>query len=119
MLIDGQITYVRLTSAAKHLPLADNKKVHIKTLKRWVTKGVGGVRLRAKKIGGIWHTTTEWLNEFQESLTRKSLKQPIVDPKAMERQDTRDLRELKRRYGFNVRSFGQKAVEQAACGNAG
>jgi hypothetical protein len=44
-----------------------------KTVRRWVSRGVkvdgGAVRLRAVKLGGLWHSTESWAREFREALT--------------------------------------------------
>ena len=47
-----------LAEAAKYMRQNKGRRVHIKTLLRWIKKGLkGGVHLNAEKIGGVWHTS--------------------------------------------------------------
>ena len=39
----------------------------------WITKGVNGVRLDARKFGGLWVVTQAALDDFLKALTAKSL----------------------------------------------
>ena len=51
--------YFTLSDIAKHVP-----EVHRKTLNKWVTRGVSGKVLHAKKIGRSLFTTLNHLQEF-------------------------------------------------------
>lgn len=59
-----------LAEAARVLPrLRGDRKVHVATLYRWISRGVGGVRLEAVKIGRTQVTSREALQRFAERLT--------------------------------------------------
>jgi len=60
-----------LTSrTGSHLSHQDEvRPLHISTLVRWVTKGIGGVKLEAEKCGGRWVTSREALQRFVARLT--------------------------------------------------
>ena len=59
-----------LAEAARALPrLRGGRKVHVSTLYRWISRGVGGVRLEAVKIGRTQVTSREALQRFAERLT--------------------------------------------------
>ncbi|MEN8148989.1 MAG: helix-turn-helix domain-containing protein [Planctomycetota bacterium] len=56
-----------LAEAAEVLPrLRRGRKVHVSTLYRWVSRGVGGVRLEAVKLGRTLITSREALQRFAE-----------------------------------------------------
>jgi len=101
---------VATTTAAESIPLADaadlfprrkGKKVHITTLRRWVTKGSGGVRLEAEKVGHDWFVTPAAVAKFRRECT--ALGQPSAQTTAPAGSPTagRDTaREYLRRTGF-------------------
>jgi hypothetical protein len=65
---------VRLSKAPALLPPAFNdRSVHVATVYRWCTAGIGGVVLRRFKVGGAWATTAEELARFQLALTEARL----------------------------------------------
>ena len=53
-----------LTQAARLVPGRGGKSPHVNTLFRWAGRGVRGVRLRTRLIGGQRMTTQQWLAEF-------------------------------------------------------
>jgi len=58
-----------LADAARALPrLRKDRKVHVSTLYRWISRGVRGVRLEALKIGRTVVTSREALQRFGERL---------------------------------------------------
>ena len=58
---------ISLSEAARHLPrLRQGRKVHVGTLYRWISRGVGGVRLEAVKIGRTLVTSREALQRFAD-----------------------------------------------------
>jgi hypothetical protein len=75
MMIDLQSEdVVTLTRAAKLLPKNDrDKPVHVSTLYRWATRGVGSggqkVRLETLRLGGVRVTSREALQRFAERVT--------------------------------------------------
>ena len=63
---------VTLTEAAKLdcLPARRaGKRPHVATMFRWVTTGVGGVKLEALRVGGTLCTSIEAIQRFCERLT--------------------------------------------------
>lgn len=55
------------------LPRKQGKKVHVKTVIRWITRGCRGVKLEASKCGQNWFTSREKLEVFQQKLTERSI----------------------------------------------
>lgn len=72
---NAQPAYINLNQARRRLgPGRAGRPVHVGTLVRWITIGVGsGIKLRAVRLPGGWRTTTEWLNEFVEATTAARL----------------------------------------------
>ena len=46
---------------------------HIQTCRRWVKRGVHGIRLEAKFIGGKYYTTLEAVRDFVDATTASRL----------------------------------------------
>jgi len=58
-----------LAEAARALPrLRNERKVHVSTLYRWISRGVRGVRLEAVRLGRTLVTSREALQRFAERL---------------------------------------------------
>ena len=56
---------VRLSQVPKLLPPRPNgRRVHISAVYRWITRGVGGVRLEAIRIAGSTYTSIEAIERF-------------------------------------------------------
>ena len=54
-----------IDQARKELHAISGCRPEKSTVMRWVTRGVGGVRLEAIKMGGrYWYTSTQALNRF-------------------------------------------------------
>jgi hypothetical protein len=49
-----------------------DRPLHVGTLHRWRTKGIRGICLPARRVGGIWMTSAAALDWFVEQLTRAS-----------------------------------------------
>jgi hypothetical protein len=62
---------IALSDVVDLLPKRRGKKIHIKTVMRWVIEGCRGTRLTATKIGGVWYTSNAWLIEFQQSCSER------------------------------------------------
>jgi Protein of unknown function (DUF1580) len=61
---------ISFQEAASHLPACrKGRPVHASTLHRWRAKGLRGVRLPARRIGGVWMTSLAALDWFVERLT--------------------------------------------------
>jgi len=100
---------ITLNDAADRLPKRQGKKIHVKTLARWIVKGCHGAKLVATKIGGVWFTCDAWLIEFQR---RCSMSESGSVPEgvaiALQQQARRSLEE---RYGFK---YGQEENQEVA-----
>lgn len=46
------------------------RPLHISTIHRWCKRGVAGIRLSAKRIGGRWYVKSGDLDDFIDTLTR-------------------------------------------------
>ena len=51
------------------LPSRDGRRLSLATIYRWLNRGVRGVRLKAKRVGGTWATSEAWLKEFFDALS--------------------------------------------------
>lgn len=63
-------------ASEEFIPLADvpslscmprrhgHKRIDVRSVRRWATRGVGGVVLKAVLVGGLRCTTASWLAEF-------------------------------------------------------
>lgn len=72
-------------------PRRRGSRVHVSTLVRWITHGVGGVKLRAVRVGGQWAVSQDWLVEFFEACAARRANQPApceptVDDSKLERE---------------------------------
>jgi hypothetical protein len=66
MLFDEEL--LTLCEAAKALPAVGGCRIHTSTLWRWSTKGVKGVRLETRRLGGRIFTSREALERFATAL---------------------------------------------------
>lgn len=60
---------IRLADAARLIPGRDGRCVHVNTIKRWVSRGCRGVKLRAWRIGQCWYTSVAALEDFRRACT--------------------------------------------------
>ena len=66
-----------LAEAARRLPrLRDDRPVHVSTLWRWATTGLGGVRLESTLLGGVRVTTESAVREFIAATNAKRSRPP-------------------------------------------
>ena len=56
------------TEASKVLPPIGGKRTHPSTLWRWARKGVRGVKLETRRLGGRFVTSIEALDRFSKDL---------------------------------------------------
>lgn len=61
-------TVLTFTEAAKLLPKLNGKRPHASSVWRWARKGVQGVRLETRRIGGRFVTSVEALERFTQAL---------------------------------------------------
>lgn len=59
---------VTFTEAPDHLPRVGGKKIHSSAVWRWARKGIRGVRLECRRIGGRFVTSVEALERFTKAL---------------------------------------------------
>ena len=61
-------TLLTLAEAAAKLPRRNGRKIHASSVWRWARKGVSGVRLEARRLGGCFFTSVEALDRFSAQL---------------------------------------------------
>ena len=66
MLLDE--TPLTFAEAAARLPKINGKKVHVSSVWRWSRRGVRGVRLECRCLGGRYLTSIEALDRFATQL---------------------------------------------------
>ena len=66
MLLEEKV--VSFTEAAKALPVINGRKIHPSALWRWARKGVKGVRLETRRLGGRFVTSMEAIERFSKAL---------------------------------------------------
>lgn len=66
-------TVLSFSEAARALPRVNGRKIHATTLWRWARKGVQGVRLEARRLGGRFVTSLEALERFSRELAEREL----------------------------------------------
>jgi len=66
MLFDGDL--LTFSEAARILPAVNGRHVHASAVWRWARKGVGGVKLDGRKLGGRFLTTKVALDDFAKRL---------------------------------------------------
>ena len=59
---------VSFTEAAKALPVINGRRIHPSALWRWARKGVKGVRLETRRLGGRFVTSMEAIARFSKAL---------------------------------------------------
>lgn len=60
---------IRLPDAARMIPGRDGHCIHVNTIKRWISIGCRGVKLRAWRIGQCWYTSLAALEDFRRACT--------------------------------------------------
>ena len=98
---------IPLKEAIKTLPKTNGRPVDLHTVNRWIRKGIGGTKLQAKRVGGRWYTSPEWIEEIVRLRTESNVD---VDVYALAAERTRRSQEAKDwldarrgRYGKNGR----------------
>ena len=61
-------TVLTFSEAAARLPRLNGKKIHASSLWRWARKGISGVRLETRRLGGRFVTSIEALDRFSRKL---------------------------------------------------
>lgn len=77
-----QETLLSMREVPDRLPRKPSgKRIHISAVYRWVSGGVGGVRLESIKIGGTTYTSAEALQRFAERRQGRDAEGPPLTPK--------------------------------------
>ena len=69
-------TVVTFSEAAATLPKLNGRKLHASTLWRWARKGLKGVKLETRRLGGRFVTSLEALDRFSEKLAKIGVEEP-------------------------------------------
>lgn len=69
MLQDEQV--LTFSEATKALPPVNGKRPHASTIWRWARKGVNGIRLETRRLGGRFVTSIEALERFSKALAER------------------------------------------------
>jgi hypothetical protein len=101
-------TLVPITEAAKLFPSRKGKALHLNSIRRRILYGCRGVKLKAVRDGHAWFTCQQWVNDFQQAVTHKSLGGGRVDGL-----DQREFREASRWFEQRraLRGKGQAATK--------
>jgi HEAT repeat protein len=92
MLFDEEL--LTLSQAAKALPAVGGSRPHTSTLWRWSRKGVKGVRLETRRLGGRIFTSREALERFATALADASPSRRESSTTARPRTPKRRAREV-------------------------
>ncbi|MBW7866478.1 MAG: DUF1580 domain-containing protein [Candidatus Hydrogenedentes bacterium] len=76
--LDGLIP---LNQIPHHIPCVNGRRPDVSTCWRWITAGVGGIRLEGRRYGRKWFTTAQALDDFARALADDSI-QKLNAPKA-------------------------------------
>lgn len=75
--------------------IADRYRVKVRTVRYWITSGVGGVRLKAEQIGQQYRIEPESLKRFiQQCQTPVVVTEDTPTPAAQSRRDRQVQQEL-------------------------
>ncbi len=96
MLFDEEV--LTLPQAAACLPRIGGKKLHASTVWRWARRGLHGIRLETRRVGGRMVTSKRALEDFTKTLAnlppeeRPSAPVSVLPPRMRaERQRQRDI----------------------------
>jgi hypothetical protein len=71
LIASDESDYLSLGQVTRLIPGRCDKRISLKTVHRWCSRGLGGgIRLRSVKIGGKRCTTLKWLREFIDASNR-------------------------------------------------
>lgn len=60
---------IKVTTACAEVEKLTGDRPHTATCHRWISRGIKGVRLQSKHVGGSRRTTKRWLREFFDGVT--------------------------------------------------
>ena len=108
-------TIVSFSEAAARLPRINGKKIHASSLWRWARKGIHGVRLETRRLGGRFVTSLEALDRFAKRLAE--IDPPERPPRSRSRRKARSrakrCREVEQAYQ-DVEKHGIRRSETTA-----
>ncbi|MGB2985455.1 MAG: DUF1580 domain-containing protein [Phycisphaerae bacterium] len=64
---------VTFSEAARSLPKVNGRRPHASSIWRWVRKGIRGVKLESRRVGGRFVTSLEALERFSKALAEIDL----------------------------------------------
>ena len=102
-----------VADAAAVFPRRNGKKVHVLTVKRWITKGCRGVYLVGWKRGNNWFTSAEAIEQFRRDCTRKSVTATVRSSDQVSRAVSTAREQLRRKgfYGKEGKNKGNQGQE--------
>lgn len=105
--------YLTLSDIAGLFPSRNGRKVHVKTVRRWIVNGTRGVKLQAVRTGGCWFSTQAWLDQFVATCTQQSMGSlpPALAGRDIDHE--RSVEVLSARFGIHVKNK-TSAVHDAA-----
>lgn len=68
----GAEKLVTLSEATAFLPKIHGRKIHASTLWRWSIRGIGGVHLECRRLGGRLFVSVESLDRFADQVAKVS-----------------------------------------------
>ena len=103
-------TLIPLREVPRRLPIRVNgKRLHISAVYRWVTRGIGGVRLETTKIGGTTYCSEEALQRFADRQANPSqTAQDVPGNSARARELERVSNAVRRELGLPASDAGGK-----------
>ena len=108
-------TTLSFSEAAARLPRIDGRKIHPSSLWRWARKGIHGVRLETRRLGGRFVTSLEALERFSKQLAE--IDPPERPPRSPSRRKARSSakrrREVEQAYE-DVEKHGIRRSETTA-----
>lgn len=94
---------ITLAMAAELLPRRpDGRKVHVRTIQRWIEQGCRGVYLSGRKAGNTWFTTPEAIEQFRDEQTAKRVRSPKAPTLRDQKRMQRETRERLKAKGFKL-----------------
>jgi hypothetical protein len=123
--MDAQIRHsaaseITQAEAANALPRKSNgRKVHVRTVQRWIEKGCRGVFLEGRRAGNVWYTTLEAIERFRSAGTASRIaSQPVAIPTVtQQRRNQREAAAKLKAKGVKVdvqdKDAARRALEKA------
>ncbi len=75
-------TILSFSEAAARLPRINGKKIHASSLWRWARKGIHGIRLETRRLGGRFVTSLEAIERFSKRLAEVDPPERLPRPRS-------------------------------------